>query len=270
MGVLGSVEQVLALLTGRGALRGGALGCAFDEQTQLPSAHRRACHVAMLRAQKQGEAVRARRRAQQVQPLSGLVCVRYGDANEAFDVVNRHDERGYALELQAVRAPEPQQPRGVALRRSATPGVGPAPPSPAACAQMEEQFRLSDDFVGRLSCVLVEEDAGQNFEARAWMARKRVYGRDGPARAVDASGGFSRLKPNSQYRLEVSGTRRESHTPSDGAWQRGPTLPEQDTCAIVEDRASCSCLWGSPCASEYNCKDWAGRFEVARRNGWKG
>lgn len=37
-----------------------------------------------------------------------------------------------------------------------------------------------------------------------------------------------------------------------------------------EDSSSCSCLYGNPCASPYNCADWAGRFDVARRNGWKG
>jgi len=33
---------------------------------------------------------------------------------------------------------------------------------------------------------------------------------------------------------------------------------------MVQDKASCSCLEGNPCAVEYNCKDWANRFEVAK------
>lgn len=37
-----------------------------------------------------------------------------------------------------------------------------------------------------------------------------------------------------------------------------------------EDSASCSCLEGNPCASEYNCKNWADRYEIAKKNGWKG
>eukprot|EP00056_Hartaetosiga_gracilis_P021196 m.23158 g.23158 ORF g.23158 m.23158 type:complete len:292 (-) comp8947_c0_seq1:165-1040(-) len=40
--------------------------------------------------------------------------------------------------------------------------------------------------------------------------------------------------------------------------------------AFGEDRASCSCLEGNPCQSKYNCKDWNNRFDVAKRNGWKG
>lgn len=37
-----------------------------------------------------------------------------------------------------------------------------------------------------------------------------------------------------------------------------------------EDKASCSCIEGNPCAVAYNCKDWSNRFEVAKKHGWKG
>jgi hypothetical protein len=46
---------------------------------------------------------------------------------------------------------------------------------------------------------------------------------------------------------------------------------DDDSAMVLgEDKASCSCLFGNPCASNSNCKDWKNRFEVARRNGWKG
>ena len=32
----------------------------------------------------------------------------------------------------------------------------------------------------------------------------------------------------------------------------------------------CSCLYGNPCMDQYACSNWAGRFEVAKKNGWKG
>ena len=32
----------------------------------------------------------------------------------------------------------------------------------------------------------------------------------------------------------------------------------------------CSCLYGNPCQDQYVCKNWANRFEVAKKNGWKG
>ena len=31
-----------------------------------------------------------------------------------------------------------------------------------------------------------------------------------------------------------------------------------------EDRGSCSCIEGNPCQSQYTCKDWAHRFEIAK------
>lgn len=32
----------------------------------------------------------------------------------------------------------------------------------------------------------------------------------------------------------------------------------------------CSCLFGNPCATPDPCKDWHNRFDVAKKNGWKG
>ena len=33
---------------------------------------------------------------------------------------------------------------------------------------------------------------------------------------------------------------------------------------------SCSCIEGNPCMDRYGCKNWDNRYEVAKRNGWKG
>ena len=44
----------------------------------------------------------------------------------------------------------------------------------------------------------------------------------------------------------------------------------RDDESAQEDKASCSCLFGNPCVNEYGCMDWANRFEVAKKNGWKG
>ena len=34
----------------------------------------------------------------------------------------------------------------------------------------------------------------------------------------------------------------------------------------------CSCIEGNPCteANKYNCKNWNNRYEIAKKNGWKG
>ena len=39
---------------------------------------------------------------------------------------------------------------------------------------------------------------------------------------------------------------------------------------LGEDASGCSCVWGNPCVSAHCCKDWKNRFEVAKKNGWKG
>ena len=45
---------------------------------------------------------------------------------------------------------------------------------------------------------------------------------------------------------------------------------DDEDAAMGLDKASCSCLFGNPCAVAENCKDWRNRFEVAKKNGWKG
>lgn len=39
---------------------------------------------------------------------------------------------------------------------------------------------------------------------------------------------------------------------------------------IVSKSENCSCIEGNPCMDRYCCKDWNNRFEVAKKNGWKG
>lgn len=38
----------------------------------------------------------------------------------------------------------------------------------------------------------------------------------------------------------------------------------------VREKEGCSCLYGNPCMDQYVCNDWANRFEVAKKNGFKG
>lgn len=39
---------------------------------------------------------------------------------------------------------------------------------------------------------------------------------------------------------------------------------------IKSKTESCSCIEGNPCLDRYACKDWEHRYDVAKRNGWKG
>eukprot|EP01116_Phalansterium_solitarium_P006906 TRINITY_DN19332_c0_g1_i1.p1 TRINITY_DN19332_c0_g1~~TRINITY_DN19332_c0_g1_i1.p1 ORF type:complete len:299 (-),score=30.36 TRINITY_DN19332_c0_g1_i1:22-918(-) len=45
---------------------------------------------------------------------------------------------------------------------------------------------------------------------------------------------------------------------------------QKDNGIKVEREESCSCVEGNPCLSQYSCKDWENRYEVAKRHGWKG
>ena len=89
---------------GQGPLRTRA-GEAFDSGVAMPASHQDACRAATLRSQKRQGAVRAWRRAQKTKALEGHVCVRFDGMNEAFDIVDRHDVKGYTLDLHAVSLP---------------------------------------------------------------------------------------------------------------------------------------------------------------------
>lgn len=45
---------------------------------------------------------------------------------------------------------------------------------------------------------------------------------------------------------------------------------EVDSAILGEDSSGCSCLYGNPCAMPHACKNWKDRFEIAKKNGWKG
>ena len=68
-----------------------------------------------------------------------------------------------------------------------------------------------------------------------------------------------------EYRLEVQ---------EDAVWEaaQGPrkTYKAPDAEVKVKKMESCSCIEGNPCVDAYCCKDWKNRFEVAKKNGWKG
>ena len=111
---------------------------------------------------------------------------------------------------------------------------------------------MATHFEGAASHSLVQEDVGNTFDVRAWMKRPQVSGRDGTPLAPDGDGAFSRLKPNCQYRLESSGTRKvvvASAGPVAGSFSgsfANVTLREE---ASLEDKAMCTCVVGKVCAT---------------------
>jgi len=129
----------------------------------------------------------------------------------------------------------------------------PWPVSFTHSSQLEEVFHLAAKFEGEVSHVLVQEDVGNEFDVRAWMARPPVVGRDGAPVALDGNGVFSRLKPNSQYRLESTGTRKKVDVPSDAPEAGGLSSMNVKMLDCDEDVSSkamsCGCQVGKPCES---------------------
>eukprot|EP00967_Tisochrysis_lutea_P099415 scaffold147663_cov35-Tisochrysis_lutea.AAC.1 len=194
-------------------------------------------------------------------PLEAEICIRYcsdgGELNEAFDVINFHDELGYRIPIE----------------------------------DLDEKFEFLSECSGDWSCHLIREDGNAKYEARIWMAKARAEACfDSPPFAPKRLSGsevevFSNLVPEAQYRFElVRGSKANAGNIADpfglltdsGLDASGNVVRTMKTLDIRnddaptgEDKASCSCIEGNPCASAYNCKDWANRFDVARRNGWK-
>jgi hypothetical protein len=50
----------------------------------------------------------------------------------------------------------------------------------------------------------------------------------------------------------------------------GGSKEYNELCREAGISESCSCVEGNPCVSEYACRDWYRRFQVAGENGWKG
>jgi len=56
---------------------------------------------------------------------------------------------------------------------------------------------------------------------------------------------------------------------AEAAVVRTPYNPDKVEEAAPREEG-CSCLFGNPCMDSYTCENWAGRFDVAKANGWKG
>jgi hypothetical protein len=86
---------------------------------------------------------------------------------------------------------------------------------------------------------------------------------------------YKGLKLGVEYRLDIEEDPTTIIAPSkpyvaSSAGVTGRVLESSDGDGMFADKASCSCVYGNPCAVSYNCEDWNNRFDVAKRNGWKG
>ena len=90
-----------------------------------------------------------------------------------------------------------------------------------------------------------------------------------------AWGSFSGLRSSEQYELVVDEDPSLADAPrktyvASGTMAGRVISGDVEGSAMGEDASSCSCIFGNPCASAYNCSDWANRFQKAKQNGWKG
>ena len=60
------------------------------------------------------------------------------------------------------------------------------------------------------------------------------------------------------------------HTDKGFQTKKNKAAKEEDNSLTKPRGEGCSCIWGNPCAIPDPCKDWHNRFEVAKKNGWKG
>ena len=84
---------------------------------------------------------------------------------------------------------------------------------------------------------------------------------------------FLGLDPNfdGKYVLEIE----ESELGLNVETRRGPIVFERDPNETGfpiggQRKEGCSCIYGNPCADQYVCLNWANRFDIATKNGWKG
>eukprot|EP01041_Mallomonas_annulata_P016442 gene16442-34310_t len=102
-----------------------------------------------------------------------------------------------------------------------------------------------------------------------------------PLVAEDPVGCYNGLIPEGVYWVHVEEDQKEKDAyikrqevfAQEQAIKRAERETKETSLAgqiIVEKRESCSCIEGNPCLDRYCCKDWNNRFEVAKKNGWKG
>ena len=117
---------------------------------------------------------------------------------------------------------------------------------------MEEVFHVSTHYEGAVQPVLVPEDVGSIFDVRVLMARPAVEGRDGPPRPPDDEGIFTKLTPNTQYRLECKGMLKKVEavisggTPAVGGGAFANVKLRDDD---MSGDSMCTCVVGKVCAA---------------------
>jgi len=141
---------------------------------------------------------------------------------------------------------------------------------------VDDQYAISFVFKGDWTCNLLCEATSEKIFPDGGALRKEMRkdpnGFDPEEEEEKWCGVFKGLSvvdaegQPKEYRLEVQ---------EDAVWEaaRGPKTTYKAAESTIQKgpkMESCSCIEGNPCADAYCCKDWKNRFEVAKKNGWKG
>jgi hypothetical protein len=137
---------------------------------------------------------------------------------------------------------------------------------------VDEEYFLSFAFPKSKIHITLYGPSDFSFEALGLTAR--------PVLTESPEGTYWGLDPSKEYWVEIEEDPaerkayeiRQDELAKQSAAQRA--LEEdrcQDSNMIVKVKVeSCSCIEGNPCLDRYACKDWEHRYDVAKRNGWKG
>jgi len=136
--------------------------------------------------------------------------------------------------------------------------------------EVDEKYCISFVFKGNWTIKL--QGPGNSELLPDGGALQKTVDDEGDPKVI---GTFSGLVADAQYVIAVdedpalADAPRKTYTATSGMQGRADFDDGEDLMLGV-DKSSCSCLFGNPCASSYNCKDWNNRFDVAKKNGWKG
>ncbi|KAK3288826.1 hypothetical protein CYMTET_3706 [Cymbomonas tetramitiformis] len=156
-----------------------------------------------------------------------------------------------------------------------TPELPPPPPPVEGTCKVKynhynQEFKVID---GNLKWEDIDEEYCISFAFQGNFGKK-LLSADGDE-MEQLAGIFKGLAIDEQYTLAVQEDPELEDAPkrvyvASGNDKMASMRKNMDDSGMGEDSANCSCIEGNPCASPYNCKNWANRFEVAKANGWKG
>lgn len=140
-------------------------------------------------------------------------------------------------------------------------------------AAIDAEYFLSFAFPKSKIHVTLYGPSDFSFEQNGFSTRPHVF--------EDPPGTYWGLDPAKEYWVDIeedSAERqayeeRQDALAKESAAKRAEREQRGD-CGEVEiiksKTESCSCIEGNPCLDRYACKDWEHRYDVAKRNGWKG